>query len=264
MNLDIIVRTHDKDNVHNFQERYCGVNKQTVVLKCVSSLANSAKLISNTNISFTILDDRSSSETLQQLDSIFSANKHQYKIINLVNDTDMRVYNYTALKQWEACRDSNADLVYSVEDDYLHCPTALSEMIESYKIFVGGFGTKDICINPYDFPDQYSELKPPEEAICQVGYGSHRHWRTTFRTTNTFMTTPDVFRKYWEAFYILATEYNSDHSINKVDEYNTINQVWSNYVPTLSPISSLALHMQFLEQKDRYIDWEYWWEHYTE
>ncbi len=260
MNLEIIVRTHDKDNVHNFQERYCGADKQTVVLKCVSSLANSAKLVSDMEIYFTILDDRSSSETLQQLDSIFSATKHQYKIINLVNDTNMRPYNYSALKQWEYCRDSHADLVYSVEDDYLHCPSAITEMIKTYKM-ISDQTTKDICISPLDYTNDYMDMMEK----CTIGWGSHRHWKTGTHTTNTFMTTPNVFRNYWEPFRKLATEYYHRYweLEEQVNERNTINLVWANAIPRFSPIPGLALHMQFEEQKDPVIDWEYWWEHYT-
>jgi len=266
LNLEIVLRTHDGGNVHQFTDRYCEADKKTVVLKCVSSLANSAKLVKTTNIKFTVLDDRSSEDTLQQLDKIIKSTGHPYQIINLVNDTEMRNYNFTALKQWEACRDSDADIVYSVEDDYLHCPTALTEMIETYKMISDQLG-KDICISPLDLTNDYFEEALIEP--CQIGWGSHRHWKTGTHTTNTFMTTPSVFKTYWEPFYKLATEYYHEYwevpeDEMEINEMNTINHVWKNSVKRFSPIPGLALHMQFGEQKDPFIDWKYWWDNYTE
>ena len=262
LNLEIVLRTHDGGNVHEFTDRYCKADKKTVVLKCVSSLANSAKLVKDTNIKFTVLDDRSSEDTLQQLDKILKSTDHPYQIINLVNDTEMRNYNFTALKQWEACRDSDANIVYSVEDDYLHCPTSLTEMIETYKMISEKVG-KDICISPLDLTIDYQNLKK-----CFIGWGSHRHWKDGTTTTNTFMTTPSVFKNYWEPFHKLATEYYHEYwkveREKQVNEKTTINLVWENAIKRYSPIPGLALHMQFLEQKDPFIDWKYWWDNYTE
>jgi hypothetical protein len=262
MKLDIVLRTHDGSNVHDFSERYCGESKQSVVLKCATSLSNSIKLLKDIQVEVTILDDGSTQDTLDKLDIIFKNCEHPYNIINLKNDTEMRRYNYSALKQWEACRNSDSDLVYSVEDDYLHCPSAITEMVETYKKISNEMQNKEICISPLDYTNDYMD----RTEICQVGWGSHRHWKTGTHTTNTFMTTPSVFQKYWEPFYKLATEYYHRYweMEEQVNEHTTINNVWANAVPRLSPLPGLALHMQFEEQNDPMIDWKYWWENYTQ
>jgi len=263
MKVDIILRTHDKDNVHNFSERYCNADKRTVVIKCVTSLLNAVDNASEHTFHIKVLDDRSAQDTISVLDDKLKNTNCTYEIVNLVNTEFERPYNHSALKQFESCRDSTADLVYSVEDDYLHHPTALKDMLDSYEIFKTAVGTADVCIFPYNSPDLYSGAAPAERAQCQIGYGAYGFWRTGNRTTNTIMTTPAVFRKYWNVFHKLATEYHHDHTINEVAESNTINLIWARYVPLFVPITSLALHMQFLEQQDRFIDWEYWWENYT-
>ena len=45
MNIKILVRTHDKTNVHdqNGRMRYCNENKKNVVIKCITSLINSLR-----------------------------------------------------------------------------------------------------------------------------------------------------------------------------------------------------------------------------
>ena len=51
MKLDIILRTHNKINVHGmYEQRYCGVDKTGLIFKCVKSLIESANN-SNLNIS---------------------------------------------------------------------------------------------------------------------------------------------------------------------------------------------------------------------
>lgn len=258
MKLDIIVRTHDKSNVHNYEQRYCGSDKKTLVLKCLASLVNSAVLAVKHNISITVIDDHSNEDTLTTIENILKKSELPYKIINL----DQQGYNHSALKQFEHCRDSNADLAYSVEDDYLHCPAAITEMLESYAIFQSKLG-KPVAVYPFDMPDDYV---PPWMESSYIVHGSKRHWRTGAWTTNTFMTTPEVFKQHWEIFKKFATEYNGDYSHhieNRVDESNTVCLIWRNHVIRFSPIQSLALHMQFETQKDPYIDWKYWWENYT-
>lgn len=257
MNLDIVLRTHDQSNAHTYASRFVPFDKRTLMTGCLASLINTANRVTNHTITFTIFDDHSSVEWIQQCVELMAQSRWPYELIPLKE----RGYNHSAFKQFERCRDSSADLVYSVEDDYLHHPSALPEMIENWELFTRLSG-REICLFPFDFPDDY---RPQPDGPCMVVYGTHRHWRTGFWTTQTIFLRPQVFRQYWPTFEKLALGYNADYSIpgEHNHEGNTIGYIWKHHVLRMSPIPSLALHMQFERQKDPYIDWEQWWRDYT-
>lgn len=252
MNIEIVLRTHDKRNIHTDRERYCGMSKSQLIEGCVSSLINSAEQLVGHQIKFTILDDHSSIETIVALEELFGKSKWPYELLHLAESG----HHYSGLKQFEKCRDSDADLVYSVEDDYLHCPTALQEMLDSYQIFKEKSGGAEIVLYPFDMPDDYV---PPYMQPSFIVHGSERHWRSGIWTTFTMMARPELFRIHWETFEKLATQYEPCG----VNEGNTICEIWKNHALRFSPIPSLALHMQFDTQIDPFIDWKYWWEKYS-
>jgi hypothetical protein len=258
MKIEIVLRTHDNINIHKDRQRYCGFDKRTLILGCLSSLINSANLVTTYEVNFKIFDDHSSEEFIKKVHESFKFSRWTYELIPL----EVPGHNYSSFRQFEACRDSTADLVYSVEDDYLHCPTALQEMIESYELFVAKSGA-EIAIHPFDMPDDYV---PPWMAPSWVVHGSRRHWRSGTWSTATIMCRPQVLKDHWPLFEKLALEYTGDYSAdteNHVHEGNTINEVWRNHALRFSPIQSLALHMQFDTQLDPYIDWKQWWNDYT-
>jgi hypothetical protein len=152
-----------------------------------------------------------------------------------------------------------------VEDDYLHSPSAIAEMLYEYDNLASKYNLpQPLCIFPWDQPEDYEPKHNSPELIMR---GQYRHWKTGWFTTYTFMTSPKVFQDYWEHFEKLATQYQEwDGTGNKNDtihEGNTISYIWSKYIIRINPIPSLVLHMQSALQEDSYIDWKYWWETYT-
>ena len=260
MKLEIILRTCDRGNVSKFP-RFISVSKAELILGCVASLINSANQVVSHHIHFKILDDTSSPETLYQLRSLFLKSKHSYEFVKLSGTGS----HYTALKQFELCRDSSADLVYSIEDDYLHCPTALKEALEEFIFLQQKYPIeKPLCIFLWDQPEDYEAKHLSPELVMR---GKYRHWKTGWFTTNSFITSPMIFQKHWDLFETLATQYQEwDGTGNKDDtthEGNTISQIWETDVMRINPIPSLTLHMQGLLQEDSYINWREWWKHYT-
>jgi len=261
MKLEIILRTCDRTNISKFP-RFINVSKAELVLGCVTSLINAANQVSSHTISYKILDDNSSAETLNQLHSLFKQSKHSYEFIKL-DGTGSR---YTALKQFELCRDSHADLVYPIEDDYLHCPTALKESLEEFIFLQQKYPIqKPLCLFLWDQPEDYDAKHLSPELIMR---GKYRHWKTGWFTTYSFITSPMIFRTYWNLFETLATKYTEwDGTGNKDDtihEGNTISKIWETDVMRINPISSLTLHMQSHLQEDPYINWRDWWKNYTQ
>lgn len=258
--LDIILRTCDRQNVHNdWRVRYCDMDKNTLIKGCFNSLLKSINETKNIDINLTILDDHSSEDLTSWLyKKIENTN---FKIVHL----EEKGYNYSALKQFEMCRDSTADLVYSVEDDYLHTPSCIFEMYNSYIIFQSKLKNDKIVLYPFDAPEEYD---PPKDRVFVV-HGSNRHWRTGIFTTNVMFTIPKLFQDHWELFEVLAKKYNGDYIRKlkeneiRVTEDNTIWNIWrANNAIRFNPIPSLALHMQFDRQLDPFIDWKKWWEEY--
>jgi hypothetical protein len=90
--------------------------------------------------------------------------------------------------------------------------------------------------------------------------GPQRHWRTNTHTTNTCWVEIQTLRRNWELFELLAryssTPYGQEHHIF---EASTINKIWREQVALFTPIPSLALHLQYEEHKDPYLDWTQWW-----
>jgi|TARA_R100000479_G_C6396088_1_gene207143 hypothetical protein len=260
MKLDIIVRIHDGKNIHGGKPRYINIPKKDLIIGCLSSLIHSANL-SNEDISFVILNDHCTENCISKVKKIFEHSKHSYQIKNL----EISGFNYSGLMQFNYCRNSTADLVYSVEDDYLHCKNAISEMLSSYMYLKSSYNLqKELCIFPFDNPEDYV---PHQIYSGRVFRTPTRHWREGIWTTFTMMTTPKVFRDHWNIFEKLALHYKpytpGENLDNFVDEQNTIGKIWRNNVTRINPIPSLALHIQFEEQRDPFINHIEWWNKYS-
>jgi hypothetical protein len=264
MKIEIILRTHDKSNVHKttrtdieVEERYCKKDKKTLALGCAASLIKSSNAVEGHEINIKVLDDHSTKEFLVELKELFEKSKWPYEITNLKKSG----FNQSALKAFELGKKSKADLVYLVEDDFLHIPSALQEMIDNWDLFTRLSG-REIVLYPYDFTDDY--INPTASVVV---HGTNRHWRTGFWTTYTLFLRPQVISEHWDKFETLALKYDPTYSVpieENQNEATTIAKIWTEG-PALrfSPIPSIALHMQFERQKDPYIDWQQWWNDYT-
>ena len=254
MKLDIILRTHDNIDIHaNHKKfRYTNTPKIDIVEKCVRSLIKSANKL-DIDVNILCLDDNSSEECLSRLNNVFSLSKHPVSIHNLTG----RGHNYSGVAQFEHAKNSNADLIYCIEDDYLHTESALVEMIEDYVSFKKKTNT-EIVLHPFDDPDNYKQNFIEK---CTIILGNKRHWRTNSHTTYTFLTNPEVIKSNLSTFYTLAKHYLTPIGETlRIHENTTINNVWREQVTLFTPIPSLALHMQYVEQMDKYIDRKSWWD----
>jgi hypothetical protein len=263
MKLEIVLRIHDGKNIHGNKPRYIDIPKKDLIVGCVTSLINSANLVKDVGISFIVLNDHCTKDCISKIHNIFKHSNHPYQLIDL----EIPGFNYSALKQFEFCKNSNADLVYSIEDDYLHSPTSIGEMMDAYIDLKDKYELNEVCIFPYDTPQEY-HFNVSEKFL--ITRGRVRHWKSSNWTTQTFMTSPKVFQKHWKHFEKLAKEFKVlpkelKHTIkceNIVWENTTICNVWRDHVPVFHPIPSLALHVQFEKERDPYINHLEWWNKY--
>ena len=261
MKLDIILRIHDGKNIHGNKPRYIDVSKKDLIIGCITSLINSANIVKNAEISFIVLNDHCTKDCVSKIHNIFKYSHHPYQIIDL----EVPGFNYSGLKQFEYCKNSIADLVYSVEDDYLHHENAMREMLFTYEYLKSFYQLKkEICLFPFDNPEDY---EPNQLYPGRVFRTPSMHWKEGIWTTFTMMTTPKVFQDYWEIFEKLATKYKpvaiGDDIDKLVDEGNTIGNIWKTNVIRVNPIPSLALHVQFEAQRDPHINHIEWWNKYS-
>lgn len=70
------------------------------------------------------------------------------------------------------------DVVYFVEDDYLHRPGWPRIMSEAFEQQIGD------TVSLYDHPDRFK----PGSGGCHLAFTAGCHWRTAISTTNTFAT----------------------------------------------------------------------------
>lgn len=270
MKLHIVIRTHDGENIHGTRPRYINVSKKELIIGCISSIINSSNLVKNHTINYTILDDHSSSDLLKSLHRIFKKSIHPYKIESLSE----RGFNHSGYVQFKTCRDSDADLVYSVEDDYLHSENAIDEMLFTYQFLSDRLKNrlkceKELCIFPFDNPEDYVLQWLESGRVFRTPF---RHWKEGYWTTFTMMTTPKVFKDHWHRFKKLSLEYKPFTDFDNLEdlrkndwvyEGNTIRHIWKNHVTRVNPIPSLAIHVQFEEHRDDLINHLEWWNKYS-
>ncbi|OBI59752.1 hypothetical protein A5706_01315 [Mycobacterium sp. E796] len=254
MLLDIHLQTHSETSVHG-AHRYVGAAKSEVMLRCTRSLVTSVNQ-ADANIILRVFDDHSSPEAVTALRRILATCKHSVEFVAL-EDTG---YNASCLASFSRARDDARELIYFVEDDYLHTPSAIPEMLEAQALFKEKLGGQEVALHPYDDPKNYWSVIFSQEN-CRVVYGGKRHWRTNTHTTNTCWIEVGTLTRNWERFERLAryssTPYGRAHHIF---EASTINEIWREQVSLFTPIPSLALHLQYEEHKDPYLDWKKWWD----
>jgi hypothetical protein len=185
-----------------------------------------------------IIDDNSKDENLDRIKKlidnekieIISLNHDKYKTLIRDQKSEETFSNLASLmKSFEIGKDHGEDLVFFVEDDYLHFEPMLEEMIASYER-VASQVKKDIFMCPSDYPYLYMSNEKANILI-----GNKRHWRTINKTLCTFMTSKNLLNKYWENFEKTCQDRN-----DPFEKY--INEIYQKEL-CISPLKSLSLHL---------------------
>ena len=254
--LSIIVRTYtstevEKSKIMLDQNKFRIFEKQKIeyTLRTINSLIISCKKalknFKNFKISLVITDDNSSEENLSLLKKLINSSSLNYKIISLQKDklnemikkkdeygkdiSEGMISNMrNILKSVLLTKDEVNDLVYFVEDDYIHDENAISEMLFAFERLTSQLG-KDVFLCPADYPYLYNKIED-----TKIFLGNKRHWRTVKETLITFMTSKEMILKYWEDFIAMST--TRHHPMEK-----KLHEIYEKEY-CLSPIPSLAMH----------------------
>jgi len=207
-----------------------------------------------------IVDDKSKEENLKKLKklidesdldiSITSLNHDKYKDIIKQQKNDQTFSNLASLLQsFELGKEYGEDLVFFVEDDYLHFEPMMEEMIASYERIASQVN-KDIFMCPADYPYLYMNNEKTNILI-----GNKRHWRTINQTLCTFMTTKSLLDKYWDNFYNTCLDRNDPFEKH-------LNEIYTKEF-CISPLKSLSLHLTNVNSSyglSPFIDYKKLWE----
>lgn len=261
INVHVILRTCDRANVHNdWRVRYCDLEKDEIIKGCFTSLIKAIQNATWYTVKLTVLDDHSSESTVEFLQTTGSR-LDNFELIRL----EEKGYQNSGYQQFLCAKNTESDLVYCVEDDYLHQTSALTEMVDAYFLFKSKLNNPNIVLYPFDAPECYD----PPAAPAWVVHGTKRHWRSGIYSTFVLFTVPDLIRQHWNLFETLALNYSGMYlRKGKENEFrytedNTIWNIWRHgEALRFNPIPSLALHLQFDQQLDPFVDWKEWWAKY--
>ena len=194
----------------------------------------------NINFQTIIVDDKSKEENLNKLKKLIDGSGLDISIISLNHDkykntikqqvNDQTFSNLASLLQsFELGKEHGDDLVFFVEDDYLHFEPMMEEMIASYERIASQVN-KEIFICPTDYPYLYMNNEKTNILI-----GNKRHWRTINQTLCTFMTTKLLLDKYWDNFKNTCLDRNDPFEKH-------LNEIYKSEF-CVSPLKSLSLHL---------------------
>lgn len=246
--LTIILRTCGRVFALN-GTRYVNKSKPEIINVCMSSLVNSINQVTEHDIELFVLDDNSHPDCLADITRIANQCNFPTHVVSLAG-TGSTGASETCKSVYRLVEAHCTDLWYHVEDDYLHFPTAINDMIETVDQFEGNTGQM-IAINPHD--DIWRYTRQIYDSILLLG--PYRHYRTVKHTTYTCLASRAIYDKYKNHFQDAA------EWILRRDENETINQVWNKPdVMLFSPIPSLALHLMGEDGKDPYIDFDKLWD----
>ena len=210
------------------------------------------------NFKTLIVDDNSNLDNLDKIKKItqnndieiISLNRDDYKDRIKFQKNEGTIGNLSSLfKCYELGKEHGEDLIFFVEDDYLHFEPMLEEMLASYERISSQLN-KDIFMCPADYPYLYMNNEKTNILI-----GNKRHWRTVNKTLCTFLTSKDLLNKYWENF-VKTCENRHD----PFEKY--LNEIYQKEI-CISPLKSLSLHMTNVNSSyglAPFIDYKKLWE----
>ena len=232
----------------------------------ITSLHQAQIILPKIKFDIIVIDHNSKQKDLEQIQSQLNKSNFKNSIISLnVNDfidninkinaknekvTENQISNMSNIhKSLLIAKEKCNDLIYFVEDDYLHQKDTIQEMINVYERLSSQI-KKELILCPADYPYLYTKIDP-----TNIFIGGNRHWRKIEETLCTFLTSKTMLEKYWTKFVSMCQfeHYPFEKPLHEIykEEY------------CLSPIPSLALHCTNINSifgLSPNMDWKKIWE----
>ena len=247
--LDIIIKTCTSVNlVTQNKKRVFERNKSEYTFRTINSIINSLEFckdeLKKIKIKIFIVDYNSKKDDLVKINNKLTEANFEFKIINLkldkfdqiktinknntIIENNMKATMSSIRESFDVAKKDCDDLVYFVEDDYIHKRESIFEMISSYEKISSELN-KDIFICPVDYPYLYKKLEN-----SNIFIGTKYHWRTINETLLTFLTSKSLINKHWNNLILMCENEHSpfETPMHKIFEKELC----------ISPIPSLAMH----------------------
>tara|TARA_B100001113_G_C21098892_1_gene617854 strand:+ start:53 stop:1051 length:999 start_codon:yes stop_codon:yes gene_type:complete len=260
-----IIRVNTKIDIWDQNKKRLFENpKIEYTLRSLHSLIKSIKYFqkdnNNISIKIKIVDDQSKKEDLSKIDSLLENSKLKYEIISLshgkyknIIKTQKKEQTFanlaSLLQSFELAKDDKNDLIFFLEDDYIHFVNMVKETINSYQRISSQLN-RDIFMCPTDYPYLYMENDK-----SNIFVGSDRHWRTVNKTLCSFITTNKLINKYWDNFQKTCSDRHEpfEKYLNKIYDEECC----------LSPLKTLSVHMTNINSSyglSPFIDYKKLWD----
>ena len=242
--LKIILRSCTSELIMDQnKKRLFDKEKNEYTFRSLNSLLKSvefaSKIFDKINFDVIVTDTNSNQNDLLKIKNILSNFKINSKLIkvNLDDFKNKILGNYSKAKfanmanlytSLVIAQEQSNDLIYFVEDDYIHTKNAITEMLFSYEKFSSLFGS-ELFLLPADYPFLYTKSES-----TKIFLGNQKHWRLVDESLVTFMTSKSVISKYTQNFMLMATRWEDPWEKPLHDIYKEI--------PCFSPIPSLSMH----------------------
>ncbi len=245
--IDIIFKTCTSVQlVSQNKKRIFEKQKNEYTFRSAKSLHRSAldlrEKFPKIDINFTIIDIGSPKSDISKLVSFFkgfncelieldSSNlKFEPKTINKNNEKieSNMATTMAAINESLARSKKSKDLVYFVEDDYIHRLDSLSEMIFTYEKFSSIF-KKELFLLSTDYPYLYKKFDS-----TNILFGEKCHWRTVKESLLTFLTSKKMILKYFEKLDEMSKIENNPFEKN-------LHEIYEEEL-CFSPMPSLSIH----------------------
>ncbi len=257
LRMNTVVEIWDQKKKRLFEQPKIEYSIRSInsLIKAITVCRNKYPVI---KIKTIIVDDQSKKDNLdkirkltqdQNIEIIPLDHKKYKSIIKKQEKTETFSNLASLLQSFEIGKNQSDDLIFFIEDDYIHSETMLDEMISSYERIASQV-KKDIIMCPADYPYLYMN-----DEKTNILIGSNRHWRTINKTLCTFMLSKNLLNKYWENFYKTCLDRH-----DPFEKY--INEIYENEV-CISPIKSLSLHLTNVNSSyglSPFLDYKKLWE----
>ena len=170
------------------------------------------------NIEFEILN-----LDLEKFNEIKTLNKDNPAI-----EKNMRSTMASIRASFDLAKRKSSDLIYFVEDDYIHKKESIFEMVSAYEKISSEQG-KELFICPADYPYLYKKFDN-----SQILIGNKYHWRTVNESLLTFLTSKSLIEKYWNNLILMSENEHVPFEI-------PLHSIYEKEI-CISPIPSLAMH----------------------
>ena len=213
--LDIILRTCASVNMlSQSKKRIFKSPKDQYSLRTLTSIINSINnnkiIFKNIKLKLIIIDHNSEKKIIEKFKKLLkkqffeseikrldiSFYKKKIKKINQQGKkvTDNQISNMCNINQSLNFGKNCDDLIYFVEDDYIHKVDAIEEMIFAYERISSQTG-KELILCPADYPYLYTRLQN-----SKILLGNKYHWRSIEESLCTFLTSKKILNKHFKKF----------------------------------------------------------------